>query len=70
MKRYTFVIQVHPDGVSTLENLTTRERIRVSDMATVGAQIEQWLGKLPSSSSPAEGRREDNGESPSGSRAG
>jgi hypothetical protein len=41
--RYTFVVQVHPDGLSTLENLSTHERIRVTDLATVGPQIEDWL---------------------------
>jgi hypothetical protein len=44
--RYTFVVQVHPDGLSTLENLSTHERIRVSDLAEVGPQIEQWLERL------------------------
>jgi hypothetical protein len=44
--RYTFVVQVHPDGLSTLENLSTHERIQVSDLATVGPQIEEWLGRL------------------------
>jgi hypothetical protein len=51
MKRYTFVIQVHPDGISTLENLATHERVQVSDLATVGPQIQRWLGSLPSTSS-------------------
>lgn len=53
MNRYTFVIHVHPGGVSTLENLSTQERVRVSDMGAVGPQIERWLVSLPSSSSPA-----------------
>jgi hypothetical protein len=44
MSRQTFVIHVHAGGPSTLENLTTRERIAVSDLATVGLQIERWLG--------------------------
>lgn len=52
MHRYTFVIQIHPDGVSTLENLSTHERVRVSELAAVGPQIEQWLESLPSSPSP------------------
>lgn len=43
MKRFTFVVQIHPDGISTLENLTTQERVRVSDLATIGPQIERWL---------------------------
>jgi hypothetical protein len=44
--RYTFVVQVQPGGVSTLENLSTRERVRVADVATVGAQIERWVERL------------------------
>jgi hypothetical protein len=46
VKRFTFVVQVHPEGISTLENLGTNERIRISDMAAVGPQIERWLGEL------------------------
>jgi hypothetical protein len=44
--RHTFVVQIHSEGLSTLENLSTHERIRVSDLATVGPQIEQWLEAL------------------------
>jgi hypothetical protein len=29
-----------------LENLSTHERIRVSDLAAVGPQIESWLARL------------------------
>jgi hypothetical protein len=43
MNRYTFVVHVHPDGPSTLENLSTREQVPISDLAAVGLQIEQWL---------------------------
>jgi hypothetical protein len=46
MNRFTFVIQIQPDGPSTLENLTTQERVRVSDLDTVGPQIERWLESL------------------------
>lgn len=46
MNRYTFVIQVHPGGHSTLENLSTHECVRISDMASVGAQIGRWLAEL------------------------
>jgi hypothetical protein len=46
MNRYTFVVQVHPDGISTLENLGTHERVQVSDLAAVGLQIERWLAGL------------------------
>jgi hypothetical protein len=41
--RHTFVVQVHPDGPTTLENLSTHERVRVTDLSAVGPQIEQWL---------------------------
>jgi hypothetical protein len=44
--RYTFVVQIHPDGLSTLENLSTHERVRVTDLATVGPQIERWIEAL------------------------
>jgi hypothetical protein len=46
MRRYSFVVQVHPDGVSTLENLSTRERVRVGDLGEVGPKIESWLSLL------------------------
>jgi hypothetical protein len=42
-QRYTFIVQVHPEGVATLENLDTRERVQVHELASVGAQIERWL---------------------------
>jgi hypothetical protein len=41
--RYSFVVQVHPGGVSTLENLATRERVKIDGFETVGLQIERWL---------------------------
>jgi hypothetical protein len=43
MNRYTFVIQVHADGPSTLENLNTHELVQVPELAAVGLQIERWL---------------------------
>jgi hypothetical protein len=49
MNRYTFVIQVHADGPSTLENLNTHELISVPDLDAVGPQIEQWLAVLHAS---------------------
>jgi hypothetical protein len=57
MTRYTFVVQIHPDGPSTLENLSTHERVRISDLASVGPQIEQWLEGLTTSATaqPIEG---------------
>ena len=48
MNRFTFVVQIQPDGPSTLENLSTHERVRVADLAAVGPQIEQWLESLTS----------------------
>jgi hypothetical protein len=59
--RYTFVVQVHPDGLSTLENLSTHERIRVSDLGTVGPQIEQWLEGLTSAAAHQAGGDEGDG---------
>ncbi len=46
MNRYTFVVHAYPGGPSMLENLSTHERIRVSDLAAVGPQIECWLASL------------------------
>jgi hypothetical protein len=47
VNRFTFVVQVHPEGISTLENLSTHERVRVSDLAVIGPQIERWLAEQP-----------------------
>lgn len=58
MTRYSFVIQVHPGGVSTLENLATRERVKIDGLETVGPQIERWLEQLE-----AEEERIDEGAS-------
>jgi hypothetical protein len=49
MNRYTFVIQVHANGPSTLENLSTHEVIPVPDLSAVGPQVERWLAAMPSS---------------------
>jgi hypothetical protein len=46
VNRYTFVVQVHPEGISTLENLNTHERVRLEEMSAVGPQIERWLDEL------------------------
>ena len=46
MNRYTFVVQIQPDGPSTLENLSTHERVRVSELSAVGPQIETWMETL------------------------
>ena len=50
MRRYTFVVQVHPDGVSTLENLSTSERVPIGEMAEVGVQIDRWLAAAAATS--------------------
>jgi hypothetical protein len=46
VNRYTFVVQVHPEGISTLENLSTSERVRIDEITAVGTQIERWLDDL------------------------
>lgn len=46
MTRYTFVVQVHPGGITTLENLSTHERIPITDLTAVGSEIEKWLAEL------------------------
>ena len=46
MNRFTFVVQVHPGGISTLENVKTQERVRIEDLAVIGPQIEEWLERL------------------------
>jgi hypothetical protein len=60
MNRRTFVVRVQPDGPSTLENLSTQERVRVADLATVGPQIERWLEEpaKPASSGESLGRQD------------
>jgi hypothetical protein len=57
MTRYTFVVQIQAEGPSTLENLSTHERVRVADLAQVGPQIEEWLNGLKpvASAQPTEG---------------
>jgi hypothetical protein len=53
MNRYTFVVRIQPRGVSTLENLSTYERIMVTDLALIGPQIERWLSEQPDPSCAA-----------------
>jgi hypothetical protein len=61
MNRHTFVVHVHPGGLTTLENLSTHERVRISDLAAIGPQIELWLEALRDGEQPpalpADGRR-------------
>lgn len=43
--RRTFVLQVRPDGSSTLENAATGERARLADLSAVGPTVERWLAE-------------------------
>ena len=52
----TFVIHVHPDGPTTLENVRTCECVPLADLDAVGAQIERWLAALPDGVGPREAR--------------
>jgi hypothetical protein len=47
MNRYTFVVQVHLEGISTLENVSTNERVALAELAEVAPRIERWLAELP-----------------------
>jgi hypothetical protein len=58
MNRYTFVVRIQPEGVSTLENLSTYERVKVTDLALIGPQIERWLREQPESSAAANATKE------------
>lgn len=43
LDRHTFLVQVHPGGISTVENLRTRERVRVEELGTLGDLVERWV---------------------------
>jgi hypothetical protein len=47
VNRFTFLVQIHPEGISTLENLGTHERVRISELEAIGPQIERWLADQP-----------------------
>jgi len=64
MNRYTFVIQVHDNGPSTLENLNTHELISVADLDAVGPQIEQWLAALHAAARSTDGATMISGPDP------
>ena len=59
MNRHTFVFHVHTDGPSTLENVSTQQRVRIGDLAALGPQIERWLAELPSAPSLRSGVDQD-----------
>lgn len=42
--RRTFVVQVHDQGHTTVEDVLTQERVAVASMAGAADQIETWLG--------------------------
>lgn len=52
MNRFTFVVQVHPEGISTLENVSTNERVALTELAEVAPRIEGWLAELPKPDGP------------------
>jgi hypothetical protein len=62
-QRHTFIVQVHPEGLATLENLATRERVQVHELASVGAQIERWLRAPAAAEQPRSGSPGDETES-------
>lgn len=49
MDRFTFVVQIHPEGLSTLENVSSAERVRIAELDEVGPQIQRWLAELDAS---------------------
>jgi hypothetical protein len=67
VNRFTFVVQVHPEGISTLENLSTHERVSISDLDTVGPQIERWIAEQAAATPP---RPPDSAKAPSESARG
>jgi hypothetical protein len=46
VNRFTFVVQVHPEGISSVQNLSTEERVPISELAELGPLIERWLAEL------------------------
>jgi hypothetical protein len=44
-RRQTFLLQVRPDGVSTLENVGTGQRVRVDELAAVATWVERWIAE-------------------------
>jgi hypothetical protein len=72
VQRFTFVVQVHPDGIKTLENLSTHERVPVTELVEIGPMIERWLELLDegerASSAPGGHHRTGPGSDPPSGR--
>ena len=48
VRRHTFVVQIRePDRQPMVENVRTRERVLLADVAEVGGAIARWLGEAP-----------------------
>ena len=48
VRRHTFVVQIRePDRQPMVENVRTRERVLLDDVAEVGGAIARWLGEAP-----------------------
>lgn len=62
MNRFTFIVQIHPDGISTLENLATHERVRISDLETIGPRIESWLAEQSGAGTRSRDLPEEDGQ--------
>jgi len=53
--RAGFLISVHRPGDSAiLENLRTRERKQINDLAEVAAHVERWLSEAPDDAGDAD----------------
>jgi hypothetical protein len=46
--RRSFVVQIHADGTVIVENLRTRERRSIDDLASIGDQISTWIDETAS----------------------
>lgn len=70
MRRHSFLLHVHPGEVSTLENLRTRERVRIDHLDAVGAQIERWVSEAATDGGePAEVAEDVGADDPPGRAA-
>ena len=46
ISRQTFIVQVREeDGLAVLENVRTRELVRIEDLSEIGLQITRWLNR-------------------------